>query len=150
MQAEDSRRQNQSTPYQKKINLKEMGAITQLCPPQSLNSEGSRPLWGQMHHSGPPLQLWGGQDLDGLDPINGSWPCRVSFWFCANSWSHGTPGSPAKLGPWGLFWSWGPPIAPTDRGPRTPEDINGQKWPDIIKITKITKNPKKAQKAIKP
>ncbi|MBW0579602.1 hypothetical protein O181_119317 [Austropuccinia psidii MF-1] len=53
-----------------------------------------------------------------LDPINGSRPYVVRFWLWANSWHHGTPASPAKLGPGGPFGSWGPPIAPMDHGPR--------------------------------
>ncbi|MBW0581825.1 hypothetical protein O181_121540 [Austropuccinia psidii MF-1] len=59
------------------------------------------------------------------------------FWIWANSWPHGTPGSPEKLGPGGPFWSLGPPIAPTDHRPRC--TVHGQQTVGPQK-TKMAKN----------
>ncbi|MBW0468871.1 hypothetical protein O181_008586 [Austropuccinia psidii MF-1] len=91
MQAEDSIRQNQSTSSKNTMTSRKWGHNSMMAPPQSLQSEDSRPLWGLVHHPGPPLQLWGGQDLDGPGPSQ--WVQSI------------------KIGP------RGPPIAPTDSGP---------------------------------
>ncbi|MBW0585446.1 hypothetical protein O181_125161 [Austropuccinia psidii MF-1] len=65
-------------------------------------------------------------------------------------WSHGIPGSPAKLDPGGLQqppWPMDHGVRTTDRN--TPKDKHGQRWPYIKNFNKITQDPKKAKKAIK-
>ncbi|MBW0587280.1 hypothetical protein O181_126995 [Austropuccinia psidii MF-1] len=61
----------------------------------------------------------GGQDLDGPGPHQWVQAMYGEFYAWAISGPLGHPGSPANLGPGAPFWSWGPPLTPTDRGVRS-------------------------------
>ncbi|MBW0589504.1 hypothetical protein O181_129219 [Austropuccinia psidii MF-1] len=110
MQAEDSRRQNQSTPHQEKeFDSRKWGHNSIMPHLKASKVKVHTPLGLNSSPRASPATLGEAKILMVLDPFNGSRPYMVKIWQWAISGPLGHPGSPANLDPGAPFWSWGPP-----------------------------------------
>ncbi|MBW0532591.1 hypothetical protein O181_072306 [Austropuccinia psidii MF-1] len=101
------------------------------------------PFWGLIHHTGPPLQFWGGQDIYGPGP---------SQWDQAMYVKYGSMGQfmvPSKIGPRASILVLGAsnrPHRPWTADHRTPKTKKRPKKAIEAKRPIFTQDPKKGHK----